>query len=73
MKIGDMVKHNFIPGVERYGIIIEDDLDRHIGTLAIKKKYFKVRYLPHADIPFNGGDMYSEYTCEEYLTVVSSV
>ncbi len=73
MKLGDMVKHVFIPGVERYGIIIEDPLEKYIGSAPKLKKYFKVKYLPHPDIPINGGDMYHEYTCEEFLTIVSSV
>ena len=72
MKIGDMVKNEFIPLVERYGIII-DDVDRFVGSLSLQKKYFKIMYLPHPDIPFSGGDTYTEYTCVEYLTLVSSV
>ena len=73
MKLGDMVKHTFIPGIERYGIIVEDPLERFIGVGSELKKYFKVRYLPHPDIPISGGDMYSEYTAEDFLTLVSPV
>jgi len=72
MKIGDMVRNEFYSGLERYGIIIED-YERYIGAMSEKKKYFKVKYLPHPDLPLNGGDMYIEYTCEDNLTVVSSV
>ena len=73
MKIGDMVKNAFYAGLDRYGIIVEDNIERFIGSLGAKKKYYKVNYLPHPDVPFNGGDMYSEFTCEDFLEVVSSV
>lgn len=73
MKLGDMVKQNFIPGIERYGIIVEEPLEKYIGIGSLPKKYFKVKYLPHPDLPFNGDDMYCEYTVEDTLTVVSSV
>jgi hypothetical protein len=73
MKLGDMVKNQFIDGIERYGVIVENASERYIGMLPESKKYFKVKYLPHPELPFNGGDMYHEYTCEEFLTVVSSV
>lgn len=73
MKIGDMVKQKFTDDIDRYGIIIEDSLDRYIGILPETKKYFKVKYLPHPSLPFHGGDMYTEYTLEDTLTVVSSV
>jgi hypothetical protein len=72
MKIGDMIRNEFYSGLERYGIIVEV-YDRYIGAMPITKKYCKVKYLPHPEIPFNGGDMYTEYTCEDNLTVVSSV
>ena len=72
MKIGDMVKNEFYSGLERYGVIVED-FDRYIGMFSEKKKYFKIKYLPHPDLPLNGGDMYTEFTCEDNLTVVSSV
>jgi hypothetical protein len=73
MKLGDMVKQQFTDTIERYGVIVEDPLERYIGVLPVTKKYFKIKYLPHPDLPFHGGDMYSEYTVEDTLTVVSSV
>jgi hypothetical protein len=72
MKIGDMIKNEFYSGLERYGVVIEI-YDRYVGALPTLKKYCKVKYLPHPEIPFNNGDMYIEYTCEDNMTVVSSV
>lgn len=73
MKLGDMVKNTFIEGIDRYGVIIEEPLERYIGTSSESKKYYKIKYLPHPDLPLNGGDMYSEYTLGDNLVIVSSV
>jgi hypothetical protein len=70
MKIGDMVKQQFTDTVVRYGIIVGEMPDVHFlepGTV------FKVKYLPHPDVPFRGNDMYWEACHERILTVVSSV
>jgi len=74
MKIGDMVKNNFTDEIERYGVLLDNGDTQYIIIDSRQTiKYFKVRYLPHPDIPFNGGDMYTEFTQENFLTVVSSI
>ena len=70
MKIGDMVKQQFTDTITRYGIIIEEMPE---VKFLKEGRVFKVRYLPHPDVPFRGDDTYWEASHESILTIVSSV